>query len=242
MKTRNDSRNQKAAGRKAQTALALAVSLWMANGAFWAPGVASAEQETEVTITSTNTSEDPTSATAQATGAEPALLYIPSAGGHDFNFYCLKTDTVMKIAGGDCKGANFSAGYSGNGEASGYTLTVVSGTFDATTELAGGYSLNGTANKNRVYIKGGEGGASVFGGRGQKGASGNTVDMTGGTFSLVRGAYTHDGDATGNTVTIKGGTVDRVFGGESHADSATGNSVTVSGGTIGTGDEGDGVY
>lgn len=221
-------------GRK-KAALALAVSLWMAEGAFWAPGVASAE----VTIESKADAE--AKATAGTLGKKAASL-LP------YNSYFLNTGTKMNIVGGDCKAANFFAGYSdseaGTAEAnvSGYTLTVDSGTFDATTELAGGYSFNGTANNNSVYINGGEGGASVCGSRGQVGASGNTVAITGGTVGFVHGAYTYDGDATGNTVTIKGGTVDRVFGGDSHAGSATGNSVTVSGGTIGTGDEGDGVY
>ena len=216
-------------GRK-KAALALAVSLWMAEGAFWAPGVASAE----VTIEST---EDAVSKYAAGT-LDKYQLNVDNPP-----WYYLKDDKAMRIKGEDFKGANFSAGYSEGGEASGYKLTVEKGTFDAATELAGGYSLNGTANNNSVYINNGEGGASVFGGRGQKGASGNTVDMTGGKFSLVRGAYTHDGDAEKNTVTIKGGTVDRVFGGASHAGSATGNSVTVSGGTtIGKGVFGDGVY
>lgn len=66
------------AGRKARAALALAVSLWIAEGAFWAPGVASAEQE--VTITSTKAQGDTTSAEAQATGAESALLYTLGGG------------------------------------------------------------------------------------------------------------------------------------------------------------------
>lgn len=135
----------------------------MANGAFWAPGVASAEQETEVTITSTNTSEDPTSAEALVTAG---TLGKKAASPLPCDSYFLNTGTKMNIAGGDCKNANFFAGYSDSDEMSGYTLTVDNGTFSDEGELAGGYSFNGTANHNSVYINDGEGGASVFGGRG----------------------------------------------------------------------------
>ncbi len=244
MKTRNDSRTQKAAGRKAQTALALAVSLWMANGAFWAPGVASAEQETEVTIKS--------KADADSKVAEGKLRKIENGPGADKTLYSLNNGTkMMRIE--NCTGASFYAGYSGEGgEASGYTLTVDNGTF-SDKELAGGYSYSnspsGTANNNNVYINGGEGGASVYGGRGQVDASGNTVAITRGTVGEVTGGFAYYGNAggdsadAGNKVTISGGNVKMVYGGVSHEGKATGNSVTVSGGTtIGKGVFGDGVY
>ena len=212
-------------GRK-KAALALAVSLWMANGAFWAPGVASAE----VTIEST--------ADAEAKFEEKSLKKITEGPmGEKFTLYYLNTDKEMKIAGGNCNGGEYyTAGYSDSGKVSGYTLTVASGTFNTTTIFAGGYSYSGTANNNHASVEGGKGGAEVFGGRGQVGASGNTVAITRGTVGFVHGGRTQSGAAKNNTVEISGGTVDRVFGGVSHAGSATGNSVTISGGAIGTSD------
>ena len=249
MKNRNDSYPLRGVSRKVQAALALAVSLWIANGAFWAPGVASAE----VTITSTADAEARVGTDVNR-GALGNPLYYPKNGSE------------MKIAGGDCTVANFAAGFQeGYVEVSGCTLTVDSGTFNGT--LAGGRIHNLLASGtvmckgNTVYFNGGSGAQLIYGGYVDNGvawdntvlmsggttngitggstmygtAIGNTVTISGGTVNAlysVSGGYSEDGAVIGNTVTISGGTVNYVYGGRSEYGAATGNTVTISGGTV----------
>ncbi len=74
-------------------------------------------------------------------------------------------------------------------------------------------------------------GGSVVGGKSDEGnATGNTVNISGGTVGDVYGGYSNCGNATGNTVRISGGTVGgSVVGGCSEdGGSATGNTVILS--------------
>lgn len=91
-----------------------------------------------------------------------------------------------------------------------------------------------TGSGGDVIIDSGFGG-SVYGGYSESGnATGNTVTMTDGTVGTVFGGSGGRG-ATHNTVIISGGTVaGDVIGGESNIGGATHNTVIISGGTVGT--------
>ena len=221
--------------KKTSAALALAVSLWMANGAFWAPGIASAE----VTVTSMGDAYTKVvEGILKETTSYPIIHY-------------LSTDNALTITDGYYVNEFFAAGYSdaAGAEVSGYTLTVNGEGVNFSGgggPWYGGCSNNdtsGTANKNHVYFKKGSA-TNIIGGYGTTGAADNSVEISGGTVSTVHGGDAANGDAEGNTVTVKtGGTVSvSATGGFSNDSAATGNTVTVEGGTIGNNKEGNGVF
>ncbi|MBQ3541451.1 MAG: hypothetical protein IJA40_06900 [Phascolarctobacterium sp.] len=95
------------------------------------------------------------------------------------------------------------------------------------------------ANNNKVFITTSKATimSNVYGGYSDDGnAEGNSVTITGGTFSdpEITGGYAKDGNAEGNSVTITDGTFSdcEIVGGASFGGDATGNSVTITGGTF----------
>ena len=126
----------------------------------------------------------------------------------------------------------------GSGAVSGNTVNMTGGTVKE--DVYGGYSDSGNAGGagegegNTVNISGGKVANDVVGGKSDEGnATGNTVNMTGGTVGCVLGGWSDNGNVTGNKVTISGGTVQGyVHGGWGDNGSATGNTVIISGGTV----------
>jgi len=125
------------------------------------------------------------------------------------------------------------------------TVAIKNGTFHGKTEIWGGYSFDNAAvavTDNKVYVSDGtfNDTVAITGGRHNKSGkvSGNTAEVSGGTFngvSEIHGGDSDSGDATGNSVTVSKGTFRfsvNISGGVSNSGDATGNSVTVSGGTF----------
>uniref|UniRef100_UPI00260C21B6 beta strand repeat-containing protein n=1 Tax=uncultured Anaerovibrio sp. TaxID=361586 RepID=UPI00260C21B6 len=125
----------------------------------------------------------------------------------------IKTGTVGNVYGGHVIGTGNAGGDSAD---LGNTVTIDGGTIgDTNKTLVGGYSENGSAGYNNVYINGG------------------TVKS-----QFVRGGHANGGDATNNTVKMTGGTIENaitLIGGYALGNSVD-NSFIVSGGNItGTG-------
>ena len=135
-------------------------------------------------------------------------------------------------------------GASDKGEVKGNTVTFNSDTVDGITTFTnnnsfiyGGASDKGQAINNTVEINGNttfNSDSQIYGGWGAAGANGNSVIISGGTFTgKVYGGQAVD-EVYNNSVIISGGTINGpVFGGWGwgYAD-VEGNSVIISGGTI----------
>lgn len=126
--------------------------------------------------------------------------------------------------------SNIYGGYSVDGQANGNSVKISGGTFE---NIFGGYASSGTAEGNRVTINGGQFDANVYGGLGATAANGNSFIINDGTFN----AWITGGDgskaANGNIVKIDGGTINAVAcGGYSQFGEAKKNSVIINAGTI----------
>lgn len=209
--------------RKAQAALALAVSLWIANG-----GVALAENKTVWTET---TIEGDESANAYYLGGNN----VAAPKGTGIKFTVENGGKVQSISGNS----------PGNAQSSGNTVIVKEGgkvgpDSDAiigglsnnevsiegtvTGRVYGGKNISGISTGNHVVVKGTVG--VVYGGHGAT-ATNNTVEILGGHAGSVCGGY--GSTTTNNNVVLKNATVDEtVWGGLSEVD-VTGNTLTISG-------------
>ena len=146
---------------------------------------------------------------------------------------CTVPGHAMANSGGHVDGDSY------RGDPPDYTVVIDE---DFNGNVYGRYGSESTAAENAtVTISGGAVDADVVGGYiyGKTGsATGNTVNMSGGTVYAVYGghvfspSYFGSGNATGNTVSISGGEVGAVYGGCSNVGSATGNTVNMSGGAV----------
>ncbi len=115
-------------------------------------------------------------------------------------------------------------------------------TFTFNESIYGGYSHGTDATGNTVTIEGGNFDAPIYGGYSYSGnaggindSDGNTVNITGGSFERnIYGGCSSSGDAIGNTVNItKGSFEGDVYGGYSGSgNNGDGNTVTINGGTF----------
>ena len=219
--------------KKTQTALALAVSLWMAGGS-----VASAGQTT--TIEEGNNYEGNVygnHANGDVQSVDPAAglnnNIVNMTGGNVTNngavfgafFETERSATWNKVTvSGGTIGTNELAGaasyqmtvgdeyYDNTHDVSNNTVTVT-GSANIQADIDGAVTNNGTADSNHVIIEDG------------------TVNKDSGTGHICGGRSNGGGDATNNTVTISGGTVTvrAIIGGSaSNGGNATGNTVMVS--------------
>ena len=128
---------------------------------------------------------------------------------------------------------NVYGGRSVNGPAQNNSVTMTNG---SAKWLLGGYSNSGDASGNRVEVSGGTLSGGVNGGETTSGnATGNSVDFSNVTATYVQGGYSGSGSATGNSLAIRSGTVqNNAFGGyvDSGSGEASGNSVNVNGGSV----------
>ena len=134
--------------------------------------------------------------------------------------------------GGSVTG-NVYGGQSAAGLAQNNSVTMTNG---SANWLLGGYSNSGDASGNRVEVSGGTLSGGVNGGETTSGnATGNSVDFSNVTATYVQGGYSGSGSATGNSLAIRSGTVqNNAFGGyvDSGSGEASGNSVTFNGGSV----------
>ena len=128
---------------------------------------------------------------------------------------------------------NVYGGRSVNGPAQNNSVTMTNG---SSKWLLGGYSNSGDASGNRVEVSGGTLSGGVNGGETTSGnATGNSVDFSNVTATYVQGGYSGSGSATGNSLALHSGTVqNNAFGGyvDSGSGEASDNSVTFNGGSV----------
>ena len=128
---------------------------------------------------------------------------------------------------------NVYGGRSVNGPAQNNSVTMTNG---SANWLLGGYSDSGDASGNRVEVSGGTLSGGVNGGETTSGnATGNSVDFSNVTATYVQGGYSGSGSATGNSLALHSGTVqNNAFGGyvDSGSGEASDNSVTFNGGSV----------
>ena len=198
--------------RKAQAALALAVSLWIAGG-----GVVVAGQITTVE----------TDYTGELNGNHSGDNWGDRTG--DPNDNEVTVNAAVKVTG-DVRGGYY---FNKDGKVTNNIVTI-NGT--VTKAVYGGESGRGyDVMGNQVTVTGTVG-ENVYGGRVRGGdgtATGNTVTVNGGTINMnVYGGYSFRGDAEKNTVTIEGGEVEHVYGGNSTGGDVLENEVYIQGGTV----------
>ncbi|MBE6095006.1 MAG: autotransporter outer membrane beta-barrel domain-containing protein [Schwartzia succinivorans] len=257
MKTHDDSRTLKAAGRKkAQAALALAVSLWMAGGS-----VASAQ-------TTTIKEGDNYVGDVYGNHADNQPVTDHSGGSNDNTVIMTGGNVTNAVYGAFCDGSKTSAkgnqvtvsgGTIGTNELAGaaaYDTTArhdfnnntvkVTGLANIQADIDGAVTNNGTANSNHVIITGGtvnkdNGAGHIYGGRSNGGgnATNNTVTISDGTVTarLIAGGFVGSatgGNATGNTVTVSSDVTGAVYGGYTAGGTGavTGNIVTLNGAKV----------
>ena len=244
--------------KKTQTALALAVSLWMAGGS-----VASAGQTTTIAE-----DHDGTVYGNHANGNVQSVDNpVADTNGNIVNMIAGKVGKegeYVSVLGAFCDGSKTSA--SGNqvtvsggkithgnelAGAAAYdvaaTLTnntvKVTGSANIQADIDGAVTNNGTADSNHVIIEDGtvnkdSGTGQIYGGRSNGGgnATNNTVTISGGTVTarVIVGGSADRGNATGNTVTVSSDVTGVIYGGctaDGTAGDATGNKVTLKGAT-----------
>ena len=143
-------------------------------------------------------------------------------------------DNHVTMSGG-AVGEHLIGGYvqNGNGAATGNSVTMTNG---SANWLLGGYSDSGDASGNRVEVSGGTLSGGVNGGETTSGnATDNSVDFSNVTATYVQGGYSGSGSATGNSLALHSGTVqNNAFGGyvDSGSGEASDNSVTFNGGSV----------
>ena len=239
MKTHDDSRTLKAAGRKkAQAALALAVSLWIASG-----GVASAQDtviEGDLFIGNAygGKAESGSNAVGNTLTAKFSAITGNVYGGYAAegsaignSVTLLDTSAQMSVYGG----------YAVKGNAVGNTVTAMLRSF-IDRHVYGGYAVDGNATGNTVTLMNTinlKNDVNVYGGYTTKGdAIGNTVTLRGLEAAQVYGGFTGNGNATHNTVRLINSTVSKVYGGykvTGGGDVVTGNTLNLLGVNLVTG-------
>ncbi len=213
MKTHNDSRTLKAANRKkAQAALALAVSLWMAGG-----GVASAQ---EIVV-----AEDYNDSVYGNTADPNDKTQWPYVGITPSN----PNNNKVTVNAGVTVTGFISGSLHKDNDVTGNEV-IVNGT--VISNVIGGESESANAQNNIVTINGSVGN-DVYGGYTSTGiASGNRVTINGTVNQDVYGGHSWNGAATENCVMISGGTINGAVRGGSGKTGANDNTVTISGGTM----------
>ena len=210
--------------RKAQAALALAVSLWIANG-----GVASAEESVN---SNTEINENQSSTVYKLTN-DNGVTFTVKSGGDVKAIYSEKNGNTIIVESGGTVSGNKN-GSSITGGVSNNTVTIETGA-TVTERVQGGYTASGAATGNTVIVRGTVNGL-VSGGEtdfSDGSASGNRVIVDGGTVKDgVYGGYS--GTATGNTVELHNAAVTdgAVLGGRklgSGGDQTTSNKLILSG-------------
>ncbi|MBQ7453662.1 MAG: hypothetical protein IJS69_01200, partial [Selenomonadaceae bacterium] len=168
--------------------------------------------------------------------------------GSLYGGYALSGDVsgnTFTFNGGNIRGISIYGGFSANGNVSNNVLNFNGGNF-STDIIAGGwmenpYGNSGNVTGNTVNIGSGanfsglssSSAPRVIGGQTTAGnANNNTVNISGGTFSIVYGGFTNNGNANNNTVNISGGTSREAVGGFTFNGDAKNNTVNISGGTI----------
>jgi len=204
-------------------ALALAVSLWIANG-----GVAMAEDVT----TNTEISGDHSSTGYDLKSVNGVNFTVKENGKVKYISSDKSGNTITVESGGSVTGALYGEGIVGGVNNNEIT---VAGTVN--NRVNGGYSGYNSVSGNHVTVSG-EVKDYVYGGRSDYGSqvSDNHVIVTGKvvTYCAYGGSVSGSGSATGNSVTVNGGTVDdSVYGGATYTGSAINNTVTLHNATIG---------
>jgi hypothetical protein len=149
------------------------------------------------------------------------------------------TDNTVTLTGGDASSAVIVGGAAWcGGDAEDNAVTVSGGTVN---NISGGAVSTGSARNNSVTVSGGVVGETVIGGQGDDAdaVSGNTVTISGGSFTLPTATViggmniSGGGNVTNNTVTINADvTLDKISGGEtSGSGAASGNKVEITGNT-----------
>lgn len=210
--------------RKAQAALALAVSLWIANG-----GVASADEYVNVDTTVSTDESGKEYYLVQKEGSDGSkgsgVKFTVADGGTvkkiDGNFGNSSGNTVIIEEGGNVKdvyGESIIGGWCNN-------EVIVEGT--VTGHVYGGENVGGVSTDNHVVVTGTVSGV-VYGGSGDT-ATNNTVEVRDARVGGVCGGGGGDSTATNNTVVLHDATVNwGVKGGVRELD-FTGNRLILSG-------------
>ena len=207
--------------KKAQAALALAVSLWMAGGSLASAQTTTIAEDHNGNVYGNNNGMD----WATYTGGSNDNTVIMTGGnvqlgGSNVEVLGAKVTTEeasgnqVTVSGGKITNGSELAGAAAYDVAA--TLTnntvTVTGSANIQADIDGAMTANGTADSNHVIIEGG------------------TVNKDSGTGHICGGRSNGGGNATNNTVTISGGTVTArvIVGGSANGGIATGNTVTVS--------------
>lgn len=105
--------------------------------------------------------------------------------------------------------SSLSGAYVNIGTVTGNVAVVNRGTITSEYEVSGAYVVKGNADKNQVYINGGNINTKVYGAYADLGdALNNSVVINGGKVAgAVYGGRTGEGNAEGNTVIINGGSI-----------------------------------
>ena len=231
MKTRNVHRGgtthrvDRLTSRKAQAALALAVSLWTATG-----GVASAVSYNAVYINADDNTQDiqhkdfdnhsidvpyPASVTEPTRNSATQFTVTGdwsngTLGGQEWYFYGGYSKTATGVEG--------------------YSLVLENVT---AYSAWGGYAEAGDATNNKVFLKDKSFPAFVYGGYSRNGnATDNKVFMTDSKTSSVYGGYSQNGNATDNKVFMTDSKATSIYGGfgaNNCPDLVTGNELHLSG-------------
>lgn len=215
--------------KKAQTALALAVSLWIANG-----GIASAENK--------------------VVNGETVTGSVYGEGGADNTVIVNNSSVIQSVYGGyvdtgnavgntvtmlnSLVGHSVEGGHAGSGTVRGNVVQLTNTTVG--NSVYGGYTGDGNAISNaigntvsmkRSHVKSGQiaGGYTVMGD-----ATGNSVTLTrtAGVVVPVYGGYTGNGNATNNKVVLENVEADDVYGGFTMSGNTTHNTVRLVNSTV----------
>lgn len=212
------------------TALALAVSLWMAGGVALAQDTV-IERDLFIGDAYGGKAERGSDAVGNTLTAKFAIIAGDVYGGY--------------AAGGSARGnrvtlfdttaeENVYGGYAINGDAVSNTVTAMFRSL-LQGDVYGGYAVKGNATGNTVTLMnastlGKYGIVNVYGGYTTNGnATGNTVTLEGSQADKVYGGFTANGDATHNTVRLINSTVHSVYGGNT---GNTGNTLNLLGANI----------
>ena len=240
--------------KKAQTALALAVSLWIGGaGVAWADAVTT---DTVISVDNSTTEYELTN--------DSGVTFTVKENGKVKNIRSTKSDNTITVeSGGQVTSAgvgeytdigivggvnNNNINIAGTVEKAVYggyakTTTELSGnritiTGEVKSDVVGAYT-DGAAINNHVVVKnGGKVNKYVIGGSAcYESATENSATVNGGTVDQqVYGGYSEDKAADNNIVTISGGTIKGdAYGGRGKT-GANNNEVEISGGTIGESD------
>ena len=211
--------------RKAQAALALAVSLWIAGGgAAWAEEITVHNEESVAYI---NCSGDGNTIIVESGGS------VTGSGGSDAGASITGGVNNNEITVAGTVRYRVNGGYSDDSSVSGNHVTVSGEVKDY---VYGGNSNYGSQVSDNHVIVTGKVNECAYGGRvlDSGSATGNSVTVNGGTVdNHVYGGATQTGSAINNTVTLHNATIGNyVYGGygsSSCGDKKTGNKLILSG-------------